>query len=111
MLPRENRLTRAEFIETAKKKKVFRSPGFLLSVTYHNEIKAAVVISKKISKNAVGRNKARRRIYAILEELFPSMKRKAYIVVVLKQDTFTSSFESLKKELTKLFIEAGLLDK
>ena len=111
MLPREKRLTRAEFIETAKKKKVFRSPAFLLSVTYHTENKAAVVISKKIAKNAPSRNKARRRIYAILEEFFPLLNKKAYMVIVLKPESLELSFEDSKKELIHLLKEARLLDK
>ena len=69
--------------------------------------KHAVVVSKKIFKKAVNRNKARRRVYAILELLekqgFFSNKFN-YIWVVKDKNIANLKFDNLKQIIKNLYL-------
>ena len=110
MLPRTKRLTRAEFLRTNAKKKVFHSPSFLVSVTYGDTTKAGVVVSKKVTPSAVKRNRLRRQVYAVLSELLPGVTNNALLVVVLKKGSDTRSFVEFRDELESVLSEARLFE-
>lgn len=72
----------------------------------------AVVVSKKVHKGAVGRNRIRRRLYEIIRQELPSMKSPHDVAVIV----FTSEVISMPAlELTQavrhLFEEAHLYKK
>ena len=67
----------------------------------------AVVVSKKVMKTAVGRNRIRRRVYEVLRkniDLIP--KGSDYIFVVFSKDVIDMPFSSLEKLLGELVAEA-----
>ena len=67
----------------------------------------AVVVSKKVEKTAVGRNRIRRRIYEILRnniELIP--KKMDYVFVVFSNDVLRMPKNELEKILGKLVEES-----
>lgn len=67
----------------------------------------AVVVSKKVEKTAVGRNKIRRRVYEVLRSNFDLIPRKMdYIFVVYSKDVMRMSFNELEKMLGGLIEEA-----
>jgi ribonuclease P protein component len=73
----------------------------LLTIKYvHNprrrHARVAVVVSKKVLKKAVGRNRIRRRIYEIFREELPLMKESYDIVCIV------SSPEARDMEFTEL---------
>jgi len=73
----------------------------LLTIKYvHNpnrrHSRVAVVVSKKVLKKAVGRNRIRRRIYEIFREELPLMKKSYDIVCIV------SSPEARDMEFTEL---------
>ena len=109
MLPRTQRLTRAEFLATKHKKKLFHSPVFLVSVTYSETLKGAVVVSKKVARGAVERNRIRRRMYAVLQDVLKMAQNNAHIVIVAKKGIETTSFDELHNELTHTLTEAQIL--
>lgn len=69
--------------------------------------RVAVVVSKKVEKSAVGRNKIRRRIYEALRLNFDNIpKEQDYIFVVYSRDVMNMPFWELEKLLGELVTEA-----
>ena len=67
----------------------------------------AVVVSKKVEKSAVGRNRIRRRIYEILRLNLDSIPKKMdYIFVVFNKDVMTMKHSELKKVISDLIKES-----
>ncbi|MBQ3263538.1 ribonuclease P protein component [Candidatus Saccharibacteria bacterium] len=69
--------------------------------------RVAVVVSKKVEKTAVGRNRIRRRIYEVIRknfDLIPS--RRDYIFVVYNGDVVNMPFSELEKVLGELVAES-----
>lgn len=73
------------------------------------ESRLAVVISKKVHKSAVGRNRIRRRIYEILHTPIQTLPKAHDIVVIISSgDTLHLSPDELRHEILLLLQEAGL---
>lgn len=69
----------------------------------------AVVISKKVLKSAVGRNRIRRRIYEIIRLELPKFKSAHDVVVlVFSSEVVSMPQEELVAQLQDLFVQAGL---
>lgn len=68
-----------------------------------------VVVSKKVHKGAVGRNRIRRRIYEIVRHEMPHL-RASYDValMVFSNEVLTQSHEELNDTIKQLFLQAGL---
>ena len=113
MFPKINRLKRADFPAVARLGKVFHSP--LLSLRAFKgksaPVRVSVVVSKKISKSAVVRNKTRRRIRAVILDFFPQIVLGASLIFYAKTDLRKVSFEILSREVFDLLTKATLLVK
>ena len=69
--------------------------------------RVAVVVSKKVEKSAVGRNRIRRRIYEALRRNFDLVpKERDYIFVVFSKEVGKMSFSELEKLLGELIEES-----
>ena len=69
----------------------------------------AVVVSKKIDKTAVGRNRIRRRLYEAIRLDFDKLKKpRDYIFVVYSKNLLTLPFPELQKLLRSLLEESML---
>ncbi len=69
----------------------------------------AVVISKKIEKSAVKRNRIRRRVYEALRLNIDSIpKEKDYIFIIYTKDLIKTPFNELEKMLKKLVEESKM---
>lgn len=66
MLPKTKRLTKAEFDRFFKVARRQHSPNLQLLYTPQDTFSGAVVVGKKVFKQAVKRNQMRRRLYAAL---------------------------------------------
>ena len=67
----------------------------------------AVVVSKKVEKTAVGRNRIRRRIYeAIRVNLDLVPKERDYIFIVYSKDVLKMGYKDLEKLLGELVAES-----
>ena len=60
------RLSRTEFMKFLSAGKRYHSPELTITFTPGTSIKAAAVVGKKVAKQAVDRNRIRRRLYATL---------------------------------------------
>ena len=71
--------------------------------------RVAVVISKKVHKSAVGRNRMRRRIYEILRHELPRITRAHDIAIIVStSEVIALPHEELQVQLQHLLQEAGL---
>ncbi len=71
----------------------------------------AVVISKKVHKSAVGRNRMRRRIYEIIRHDLPHYKGVHDVAVIVSSaEVISMPHEELRMNLRDLLREAGLYE-
>ena len=68
-----------------------------------HDSKIAILVSKKIDKRAVVRNKLRRRAREIIHSLLPHVKSSYDIVISFQKGVENLSFQELKKKLNKFF--------
>lgn len=94
-----------------QKGKTVRSPKVSLVFTPNNRgfTRFAVVISKKVIKSAVGRNRVRRRVYEVLRRNFDQIPKKHdYIFVIYHRDIKDMPFGELEKLLGGLVAESKI---
>lgn len=92
-----------------QKGKTVRSPK--MSVVFVENTRGftrmAVVVSKKVIKSAVKRNRIRRRIYEVLRKNFDLIPKKTdYIFVVFSKEVMEMPFGELEKVVGDLVAEA-----
>ena len=69
--------------------------------------RVAVVVSKKVEKSAVGRNRMRRRVYEIIRQNFDLVPKKMdYVFVVFSRDVMKMPTAKLEELLGKLVEES-----
>lgn len=71
--------------------------------------RAAIVVSKKVSKSAVVRNRIRRRLAAILRERWQTVRPGCDIVVTVKADISATPPATLTAELASALQKSGAL--
>ena len=99
---------------TYQKGKTIRTPKFSLvfAPNQHGKQRFAVVISKKVIKSAVGRNRVRRRVYeAIRLNITEIPESYDYIFIVFSKDLKTMEFTELEKLVLKLTEQAKIAKK
>lgn len=92
-----------------QKGKTIRKPGMSLVFLKNDKkfTRVAVVVSKKVFKSAVKRNRIRRRVYEALRVNFDLIpKEYDYIFVIFSKDVLTMPFFELEKQLGELVAEA-----
>ena len=94
-----------------QKGKTIRRPKMSLVFTENTRgfTRIAVVVSKKVEKSAVGRNRIRRRIYEALRVNFEDIpKKQDYIFVVYSKELLKMPFNEIEKLLGELVAEAKI---
>ena len=72
--------------------------------------RVAVVVSKKVEKTAVGRNRIRRRVYEALRRNFELVpKKRDYVFVVYSKEVMKMPFGELEGMLGKLVEESKIV--
>ena len=92
-----------------QKGKTIRKPKMSLVFVENTRgfTRMGVVVSKKVEKTAVGRNRIRRRIYEALRLNMEDIPKKTdYIFVVYSKDFLKMSFKEIEKILGELVAEA-----
>ena len=73
--------------------------------------RVAVVVSRKVSKKAVTRNRIRRRVYEIIRTLDPPLRNDVDLIISVFDDSVAEMEHSkLSQELTALIDRAGIRD-
>jgi ribonuclease P protein component len=76
---------------------------------YRKHSRFAVVVSKKVHKAAVGRNRMRRRMYEIIRHEIPRMNSPHDVVVmVFSNEVMTLPHDELEASVRELFTQANL---
>ena len=75
-----------------------------------NRQRFAVVISKKVLKSAVGRNRIRRRAYEAIRAELPSIQKPVdCIFIIYSKDLLDIDFKELRHLIHNLLLEAGII--
>lgn len=71
----------------------------------------AVVVSKKVHKSAVGRNRIRRRVYGVIRSQLPIVKPGVDVVImIVSGEVMALPSTELRRSLVQLFSEANLYE-
>lgn len=105
MLKRENRIRlKKEFTEVKNKGRVEYSPlfGWLLYKENDNLKKFGFVVSKKISKKAVDRNRIRRLLAEVVRENLDKFEDGTRLVFLTKQEILGKSLVDIEREIKRM---------
>jgi len=95
-----------------KNGKAVRSHIATLKSTHNpgrKEPRIAVVVTKKVHKSAIGRNRIRRRIYELTRKQMPLFNQDQDIVMIVSaSEVITMPAIDLESEIHSLFTQAGL---
>ena len=102
MLPKKKRLNKEDF-KNLRPQSLFRGTFVDISGSESKETKFACVVSKKRFKKAVERNKARRKVYNILNKV--KLESPHLIVVYPKQNIVNSSSKNIENEIVSALLK------
>lgn len=112
MLSKKNKIQRADFPSSSKKGMVFHSTYTSLSLqkqTKEEPNKFSFVVSGKVSKKAVVRNKLKRRGYYVIKKFLPTIKIGYFVVFFLKKEIVGLSYSDFEKQILFLLNKAKLI--
>jgi len=104
MLPKNNRIGRAEFESIIRSGKRIHSPIFILYIqkTEGNDKRFGFSVSKKISKSSVQRNKLRRQGYSVIRDQIKHIKDGFLFVFVYKKTQRIPTYQEIEVDITGL---------
>ncbi|MFH1536483.1 MAG: ribonuclease P protein component [Patescibacteria group bacterium] len=112
MLPRKNRLRlQKDFTYIFKKGRTINSSALLIKSikTQAPNNRFGIIISNKISKKAVERNKIRRRIKSWINKNQTKIKKGFDIIIITKKNILNYSYLETEQELLQMFKKTGLI--
>jgi ribonuclease P protein component len=112
MLPKENRLThRKDFDNTFKDGAGSFSNTLGIKFIKNNlkESRFGIVVSNKISKKAVTRNKIKRQIREIIHKNINEIKKGLDIMIICRPEIDKKDFSEIEKTLIQLFKKINLI--
>ncbi len=99
MLPKKERLSRAEFNRFFSVGKRQHTPSLQIVFAVDSGLHVSVVVSKKIAKLAVTRNRIRRRIYDIVRNYRTKENVHGVFIFMVKSPVVKMKYEELKVEV------------
>lgn len=112
MLPRKYRLTaEKDFNRIFKRGRSVHGQGLGLKIAL-NQLEVsrfAFVVSTKVSKKAVVRNRLKRQMREIVHEVLKDMKQGTDVVVMARKEIVDIEFDVLRESLLKALKKAKLL--
>ncbi len=99
MLKKKERLTREAFNRFFSVGKRTHSPVLQVIFTPHTVLHVSVVVSKKIAKQAVKRNKIRRRIYDIVRNYSRETKLHGVFIFLVKQPITLMDYKEIQQQV------------
>jgi len=112
MIPKDKRLvTKKDFSRVFSKGRIFHGRG-LSAKTCRNGLEFSrfgLVISTKVSKKAVLRNKIRRRLRSIIGRMLPSIRSGQDVAILARKEVLEMTFEQIETSTIHLLEKAGLL--
>ncbi len=93
----------------------FRSRSITLKMVqnkHRKQSRIAVVISKKVLKSAVGRNRIRRRVYEYIRTQLPKFTNVFDVVIlVASSDLLTLPYDEIISQISQILDQAGIVEK
>ncbi len=75
---------------------------------HRKDARFAIVVSKKVHKSAIGRNRMRRRLYEMIRLELPMMTKTLDVaVIVTSGEVLAAPYDDLRQSLTQLLSQAG----
>lgn len=102
MIPRSLRIPR-ELFNT--KGSFLHGELFTLKISLNPESQKTLIstsVSKKVANSAVTRNKIRRRVYSVINEIINSLPKGKLLFFQAKKGVEKASFDQIKSEVIKL---------
>lgn len=115
MLPKKNRIPRSLFPKALNMSKRYVSTNLILNFVENTDSKTkeikkfAFLVSKKVSKSAVLRNKYRRWGYSIVSKNIKKIKEGPLFVFVYKKNNQKLTYNTIEKEVVELLSSSGVL--
>ena len=114
VVSKKHRISKAIIPSLIKEGMVFNTPYFILKIKKNNtnvEVPStyAFIISSKVSKKAVERNKWKRRGNAILHELRAHIKNGFMFAFILKKECAGLSYSRYKEEIIRALIKSNVI--
>lgn len=109
---------RSEFLRVARTQKKWVAPGLIMQVRHHSSqdkflpekvpFRVGFTVSRKVG-NAVQRNRAKRRLRAIVEELLPQHALPEFDYVIIgRRGTLSRPFDALKDDMRTALKKLGV---
>ena len=109
---------RPEFLRVASTRKRWAAPGLILQVKSHPAVgkparadgflRVGFTVSKKVG-NAVNRNRAKRRLRALADEILPTHAKVGYdLVIIGRRATIDRPYTKLTDDLLKALDKMGV---
>jgi ribonuclease P protein component len=114
MLSKINRLRKQKDIDSVFSKSRTAKDGDLtmkVALNSLNTIRFCFIVSRRVSKDAVGRNKIKRRLREIARSSLSGLARGYDLLVIASPGAAKLSFPETKSSLRRLFERLGLLVK
>jgi ribonuclease P protein component len=112
MLSRHRRIQKKSFPTFSAKGGSFFAESITLRATPQKDkklTKISVVVSKKVLKTAVGRNRIRRRVYGTIQKHLPSLGEGFFLVFFPKAVIRTISSKELESQVLSLLKSAKVI--
>lgn len=105
MLARKHRINKKLFEEILKKGKIFSSDYLYIKTLPISEKHSAFtfVVSSKVAKRAVERNKLKRRARHIVKKILPKIEKGLGVIIFFKKGVEKMTFSELEKEINDIF--------
>jgi ribonuclease P protein component len=107
MFKKSSRIEKKDVIKVIKEGVAYHSPSFLLKVLNNPQKTTlfAVIVSKKVAKTAVSRNKNKRRVREIIKKNEDKIKQGNFYIIMLKKDLNKSLFKDIENETKTLLAQ------
>jgi ribonuclease P protein component len=113
MLSKKQRLVRNDFRDVSRSGRPLHTPHLSMRLISASNSETpsrfAFVVSGKVARTAVSRNRLRRRGYAAIESLKVSVHPGHTVVLYYKKGASTLSFAEISKEVRQLLRNGGLM--
>lgn len=112
MIPKKNRLTtKKDFTQVFSKGRLFRSKGISMKIVKNDRglNRFGFVVSNKVSKKAVVRNRIRRRLRTSVARRLHSVAPGHDIAVLVFHEVLEMGFKEMDASVEKLLRKSGLM--
>lgn len=112
MLEQQHRIVKRDDFAKAHKRGRFVGGAYLSAKVLKNNlphVRFAFLVSTKVSKRAVDRNKVKRRLREIVRSLLPDTAPGVDVVFLTKKDILTKSYSEIEKSVKKILKKARVI--